>query len=159
MSDLPLLPKRACSYSTHAAESQRFTGQGIQPIDVIERWALCHHLGCVVKYLAQANSSLEQTRLKSLKKAEWYLQRELGCSPPCPLVPVGAQPFTTEAVLDDWDLSFHLSETLYYIKASRSPSMREESLHQALKHLQTEIAIYDLNISKSETNNQEEGDK
>jgi len=172
MSDLPLLPKRACSHSTHAAESQRFVGQGIQPIDVIERWALCHHLGCVVKYLAQAgdkNRSLEQanleqahlgqTRLKSLKKAEWYLQRELARSPPCPLIPVGAQPFTTEAVLDEWCLSFHLSESLYHIKASKSPSMREESLRQALKHLQAEIADDNLSTSTSETNNQERGDE
>lgn len=175
MSDLPLLPKRTYSHPTHNSKDQSYTGRGIQPIDVIERWALCHHLGCVVKYLAQAggkNPCLEQTnleqtqlgqtrlgqtRLKNLKKAEWYLQRELGRSPPCPLIPVGAQPFTTEAVLDEWCLSFHLSESLYHIKASKSPSMREESLRQALKHLQAEIATYDP--SKSETNNQEEGDK
>ena len=152
MSDFPMLPKRASSHLVeHTTESQRLAGRGIQPIDVIERWALCHHLGCVVKYLAQAghkNSSLEQTnleetRLKNLKKAEWYLQRELIRSPQCPFTPLGAQPFTTEAVLDDWGLSFRLSETLFHIKASKSPSMREESLKQAMKHLKDEIKAYE----------------
>ena len=169
MSDFPLLSKHACSNPTRPVESQRIVRRGIQPIDVIERWALCHHLGCVVKYLAQAggkNPSLKQTRLeqthleqnhlKNLKKAEWYLQRELDRSQQCPFAPMGAQPFTTEAVLDDWGLSFHLSETLYHIKASKSPSMREESLRQALKHLQAEIAIYDQEASGP--NNQEEGE-
>ena len=169
MSDISLLSKRARSHPGQTTESQRFVGRRIQPIDVIERWALCHHLGCVVKYLAQAvskNPNLEQTRLeqahlvqnrlKNLKKAEWYLQRELGRSPQCPFIPVGDQPFTTEAVLEDWSLSFHLSETLFHIKASKSPSMREESLRQALKHLQTEIATYDQEASG--TNNQEEGE-
>ena len=165
MSKFPLLPKTTYSSLTYAVQSQSYTVRNIQPIDVIERWALCHHLGCVVKHLAQAggkNLNLEQAcweqnRLKNIKKAEWYLQRELSRPQQCPFVPMGVQPFTTETILDDWALSFHLSETLYHVKASKSPSMREESLHQGLKHLQAEIAIYDPGASQ--TNNQEKGDE
>jgi hypothetical protein len=64
--------------------------QSIQPIDVIERWALCHHLGCVMKYLARVgcpNSTLEQARLEQnylrqaclddLQKAAWHLIQEI----------------------------------------------------------------------------------
>lgn len=163
----------------------------IQPIDVIERWALCHHLGCVVKYLAQAGrknpaseqvrpeqlpqrcgqhtaaparpgqacpgqapaSHSEQARLDALKKAEWYLARELSLSQPCSFVPLGPQPFTTEAILDDWDLSFHLSETLFHIKASKSPSMRGESLKQAMWRLKAEIALVEQRLSKTTLEN------
>ena len=143
-------------------------GCNIQPIDVIERWALCHHLGCAVKYLEQAGrktplprqaslgqahleqTRLEQARLIDLRKAEWYLTRELEGSRQCPFIPMGAQPFTTEAVLDDWGLSFHSSEALFHIKASKSPSMKKESLTQALKHLKAEIASLEQHIIDTE---------
>jgi hypothetical protein len=138
-------------------------GRNIQPIDVIERWALCHHLGCAVKYLEQAGrktplprqvrleqTRLEQARLRDLRKAEWYLTRELEGSRQCPFIPMGAQPFTTDAVLDDWGLSFHSSEALFHIKASKSPSMKKESLTQALKHLKAEIASLEQHIIDTE---------
>jgi hypothetical protein len=88
------------------------------------------------------NWAIEQVRLEDLKKAEWYLARELSLPQKCHLATIGEQPFTTEAVLEDWRLSssFHLSEALYHIKASKSPSMREESLREALKHLSAEVA-------------------
>jgi hypothetical protein len=134
----------------------------IQPIDVIERWALCHHLGCVVKYLARTGhkppvleqTGLEQgpsiqTSLENLKKAEWYLARELLRPQYCCSTPMGAQPFTTEAVLDGWDLAFHLSEVLFHIKASKSPSMREESLKQAMRHLKAEIASLETHLEQT----------
>jgi hypothetical protein len=173
----------------------------IQPIDVIERWALCHHLGCVVRYLARTGHKtlnpkqpqlgqprreqtclgqaslgqlclepahleqahlqqvcLEQPRLRQthweetclgeLKKAEWYLARELSLSRQCGSVPMGPQPFTTEAVLDAWDLSFHVGEALFHIKASKSPSMREESLKQAMRHLKAEIANLETRLDQ-----------
>jgi hypothetical protein len=141
---------RACSHLPCSIQ-----GYKISSLDVIERWSLCYHLGCVVTCLAkvgleQSNKSplenykLEQTRLEDLKKAEWYLARELSLPQKCHLTTIGEQPFTIEAVLEDWQLSspesFHLSEALYHIKASKSPSMREESLREALKHLSAEIA-------------------
>jgi hypothetical protein len=142
---------RACSHLPCSIQGYR-----ISSLDVIERWSLCYHLGCVVTCLAkvgleQSNQSprleqarLEQTRLEDLKKAQWYLARELSLPQRCHMTTIGEQPFTTEAVLEDWQLSspesFHLSEALYHIKASKSPSMREESLREALKHLSAEIA-------------------
>jgi hypothetical protein len=62
---------------------------------------------------------------------------------------MGAQPFTTEAVLDDWDLSFHVGEALFHIKASKSPSMREESLKQAMRHLKAEIANLEARLDQT----------
>jgi hypothetical protein len=136
---------RACSHLPCSIQGYR-----ISSLDVIERWSLCYHLGCVVTYLAkvgleQSNKSLlENWKLEDLKKAEWYLARELSLPQKCHLTSIGEQPFTTEAILEDWQLSspesFHLSEALYHIKASKSPSMREESLREALKHLSAEIA-------------------
>ena len=136
---------RACSHLPCSIQ-----GYKISSLDVIERWSLCYHLGCVVTCLAkvgleQSNKSpLENCKLEDLKKAEWYLARELSLPQKCHLTTIGEQPFTIEAVLEDWQLSspesFHLSEALYHIKASKSPSMREESLREALKHLSAEIA-------------------
>jgi hypothetical protein len=134
---------RACSHLPCSIQGYR-----ISSLDVIERWSLCYHLGCVVTCLAkvgleQSNKSpLENWKIEDLKKAEWYLARELSLPQKCHLTTIGEQPFTTEAVLEDWQLSssFHLSEALYHIKASKSPSMREESLREALKHLSAEIA-------------------
>jgi hypothetical protein len=113
----------------------------IQPIEVIERWALCHHLGCVVRHIAATDFKIPA--LGDLKKAEWYLARELERPMPCITAPMGVQPFTTEAVLDDWGLSFRLNEVLFHLKASKSPSMRKESLTQGLKHLRAEISTYE----------------
>ena len=134
---------RACSHLPCSIQGYR-----ISSLDVIERWSLCYHLGCVVTCLAkvgleQSNQSpVENCKIEDLKKAEWYLARELSLPQKCHLAAIGEQPFTTEAVLEDWQLSssFHLSEALYHIKASKSPSMREESLREALKHLSAEIA-------------------
>lgn len=145
-------PKRSCFRScSHLPCS--IQGYRISSLDVIERWSLCYHLGCVITCLAKAgleqssqspqnNCEMEAARLEDLKKAQCYLARELSLPQKCHLIAIGEQPFTTEAVLEDWQLSssFHLSETLYHLKASKSPSMREESLREALKHLSAEIA-------------------
>ena len=60
-------------------------GRKIEPIRVIEEWSFCHHLACVVKYVARMgrkngahkDAPLEQTCLEDLRKAEWYLMREI----------------------------------------------------------------------------------
>ncbi len=140
-------PKRLC-FRTCSHLPCSIQGYRISSLDVIERWALCYHLGCVVTCLAKvgleqsSQSPLENWKLEDLKKAEWYLARELSLPQKCHVAMIGEQPFTTDAVLEDWGLSpsFHLSEALYHIKASKSPSMREESLREALKHLSAEIA-------------------
>lgn len=46
-------------------------------IDVIEDWNLGFHLGNVIKYISRAGKKDPNKRLEDLKKALWYLQREI----------------------------------------------------------------------------------
>lgn len=48
---------------------------GIQPIDAIESWGLNFRLANVIKYVAR--SEHKGSRLEDLKKARWYLDREI----------------------------------------------------------------------------------
>lgn len=48
---------------------------GIETIDFIEAKKLNYHLGNVVKYVARADH--KGKRLEDLKKARWYLDREI----------------------------------------------------------------------------------
>lgn len=48
----------------------------IEVIDAIEEWKLGFSLGNVVKYAARADH--KGNRLEDLKKARWYLDREIG---------------------------------------------------------------------------------
>jgi len=48
---------------------------GIETIDFIEAKKLSYHLGNVVKYVSRAGHKGE--RLEDLKKARWYLNREI----------------------------------------------------------------------------------
>lgn len=52
-----------------------YTVNGIEVIDVIEGYKLNYRLGNVVKYVLR--SDLKGNRLQDLKKALWYLQREI----------------------------------------------------------------------------------
>lgn len=52
-----------------------YTFSAVEPIDVIETWELGFHLGNVVKYLARAGRKGDA--LEDLKKARWYLDREI----------------------------------------------------------------------------------
>ena len=52
-----------------------YTVNGIEVIDVIENYKLNYRLGNVVKYVLR--SDLKGNRLQDLKKAIWYLQREI----------------------------------------------------------------------------------
>ncbi len=47
----------------------------IEPIDVIEAWGLGFHLGNVLKYVARAD--YKGSSIEDLKKAAWYLNREI----------------------------------------------------------------------------------
>ena len=119
--------------------------RSLQPIDFIERWSLCHHLRYVVKYLVRAGR--KSSTLGDLKKAQWYLVRELHC-PHKPSIPVNETlSFIPKAVLEDWKLSFHLDQTLFHIQVfqqlHRSRELREASLKQAMKHLAEEIKIHE----------------
>ena len=57
------------------AHPQHYTFGGIEVIDAIEAWSLGFHLGNVVKYVARA--AHKGNYLEDLRKARWYLQREI----------------------------------------------------------------------------------
>ena len=50
-------------------------GRAYEPIDVISDWELGYNLGSVVKYVSRAGR--KQNQLEDLKKARWYLSREI----------------------------------------------------------------------------------
>ena len=52
-----------------------YTTGGIETIDFIEAKELNYHLGNVVKYITRADHKGD--RLENLKKAQWYLNREI----------------------------------------------------------------------------------
>ena len=52
-----------------------YTFSAIEPIAVIEAWGLGFHLGCLVKYVCRAGR--KGSKLEDLKKARWYLEREI----------------------------------------------------------------------------------
>jgi hypothetical protein len=52
-----------------------YTATAIEPIDVIEAWGLGFCLGNAVKYIARA--AHKGALLEDLKKARWYLDREI----------------------------------------------------------------------------------
>ncbi len=54
---------------------RHYTTSRIEPIRVIEAWRLGFHLGNVVKYLARAEH--KGAKLQDLKKARWYLDRQI----------------------------------------------------------------------------------
>lgn len=52
-----------------------YTFGGVEVIDAIEAWRLGFHLGNAVKYIAR--SAHKGRLLEDLKKARWYLDREI----------------------------------------------------------------------------------
>ncbi len=52
-----------------------YTFSRIEVIDAIEAWGMGFHLGNVVKYVARAGR--KGSKLQDLKKARWYLEREI----------------------------------------------------------------------------------
>ncbi len=49
----------------------------VETIDAIEAWGLNYRLGNVVKYISRAGKKDQTKRLEDLRKALWYLQREI----------------------------------------------------------------------------------
>ena len=52
-----------------------YTFGAIEVIDAIEHWRLGFHLGNVVKYVARSAHKGDQ--MADLRKARWYLEREI----------------------------------------------------------------------------------
>ena len=113
----------------------------IEPIAVIENLSLCHHLACVVKYIARYGR--KDNALMDLYKAHWYLDRELMRYQKqfnkCHLALIDPHPISVDMVLDDWKLPKNLEEVLLYLTASKAGDMKKDSLIQALTFLQREI--------------------
>jgi hypothetical protein len=53
-------------------------GRAHEPIEVIEDWKLGFCLGNVVKYISRAGRKDPSKELEDLKKARWYLDRQIG---------------------------------------------------------------------------------
>ena len=58
-----------------AINPPHYTRFKIEPITAIEDWKLGFNLGNAVKYIARADH--KNNRLEDLKKARWYLDREI----------------------------------------------------------------------------------
>ena len=54
-----------------------YTMGGIEAIDVIEAWELGFCLGNAVKYISRAGRKDPDKTIEDLRKAEWYLRREI----------------------------------------------------------------------------------
>lgn len=54
---------------------KHYTQGGIEVIDAIEAWGLNFRLANVIKYVARADH--KNNKLEDLKKARWYLDREI----------------------------------------------------------------------------------
>ena len=54
-----------------------YTMGGIEVIDAIEAWELGFHLGNAVKYVARAGKKDPAKVVEDLRKARWYLEREI----------------------------------------------------------------------------------
>lgn len=52
-------------------------GRQFETIAVIEDWALGYHLGNAVKYLSRAGRKDPTKTIEDLKKARWYVEREI----------------------------------------------------------------------------------
>ena len=49
----------------------------VEVIDAIEAWSLNFHRGNAVKYIARAGKKDPTKEIEDLKKAEWYIHREI----------------------------------------------------------------------------------
>lgn len=104
-------------------------GRTIQPIEVIESWELCHHLGCIVKYIARYGRKGEGT--KDLQKAGWYLKRELARlhdQTPCPSGALPGKPLDPKIIAKDWGLPAVLARALQGVLEARAGHFKEIAL-------------------------------
>lgn len=54
-----------------------YTNTDIEPIEVIEEWGLSFYLGSVIKYIKRAGDKPGNPAVNDLKKARWYIDREI----------------------------------------------------------------------------------
>lgn len=70
----PAPRKQKCDTVNHPSH---YTDGKIEPIDYIEDKGLDFHLGNAVKYISRAGKKDPATKVEDLKKAVWYLAREI----------------------------------------------------------------------------------
>lgn len=70
ITDIPKQP-------TDAINPAHYQQNGIQTIDAIEAWGLNYNLGNAIKYLSRAGKKEEDKLIEDLKKAIWYIEREI----------------------------------------------------------------------------------
>ena len=56
---------------------QHYAASKIEVIEAIEAWGVGYCLGNVIKYVARAGKKDPAKHLEDLRKALWYLQREI----------------------------------------------------------------------------------
>lgn len=54
-----------------------YTDLKITPIEAIEAWGLGFCLGNAVKYISRAGKKPDNSAVQDMKKARWYLDREI----------------------------------------------------------------------------------
>ncbi len=59
---------------------QHYADSSVETIEAIESWGLGYRLGNVIKYVSRAGKKDPAKRLEDLKKAAWYLAREIEMS-------------------------------------------------------------------------------
>ena len=64
-------------YNNIARPSHYCEGRYYEPIEVISDWELDFDLGNVVKYISRAGKKKDNSTIQDLKKAQWYLNREI----------------------------------------------------------------------------------
>jgi len=116
----------------------------IQPIDVIEQWQLCHHLACVVKYIARYGRKTNP--FQDLRKAKWYLERELdsyahGFSK-CQ-IHFATIKLTPEEIAIDWELSPELYRALAHLRNAQNKSFPATSIWAALQSLRAQMELHE----------------
>jgi hypothetical protein len=154
-SQIKLLENDIISRPAHYIE-----GRAIEPISVIEEFGLCHHLACVVKYIARAGR--KTSLLNDLRKAEWYLDREImrchSITGPCVPYLYAGPSLLIQEILKDWKLGAYLEPVLSYILAAtlalkghcshKRIRTYASSLTKARSYLELAIAGYERGDSK-----------
>lgn len=116
-------------------------GRKYEPIDVIEDWGLGFHLGNAVKYLSRAGR--KEDALEDLKKAAWYIDREIERIRPPKATYAELKADYEEVVdylaaeADDWEFPHGLDDVVYY-NAAEAGATKPDVDDQPLNHWEAE---------------------
>jgi len=112
-------------------------GRLYEPIDVIEDWELGFNLGNAVKYLSRAGR--KEDALEDLKKAAWYIDREIKRNEP-PKATYAELKADYQEVVDylaaeaqDWEFPHGLDDVVYF-NAAEAGATEPDVDDQPLNH-------------------------